>query len=448
MSQIKRSIFLLHRLHALKIVVPKFNCERNFTSSTSSSSSILSKIYNVKDNMVEKTPITAQLWQMRKNNQETEEEKSNINTAEPIVIIKTPADSRLSVRYNFKSDINLRDLYIDPVGNVMIGKLFEDLDALAGNIAYVHADDNNPTTKRLNLVTASVDKIVQKKPIHIDNDLVLTGQLEWVGRSSMVVTMEVHLADMIEASKPDITDTTTVDSNTLFYNSKSKVLSCHFTYVARNKITEKAAQVNQLKPITAAEIFCFNERQRLHEYHRNSKSTQHTHSANIEMLEQLMEAGSAIEDMPALAHPNAVLMKSTGLENSLICQPQNVNMSGKVFGGFIMHRAYDLALATCYCFAGSYPVFIESDKISFRRPVAIGDLLRLKSRVVFTSDDPIKPRVVIEVSCQVVKPEQASSFISNTFSFVFGFNKNVALRKVLPVTTEEAKALINGSRSI
>jgi hypothetical protein len=116
-----------------------------------------------------------------------------------------------------------------------------------------------------------------------------------------------------------------------------------------------------------------------------------------------------------------VLMKLTGLENSFICQPQNVNLAGRVFGGFIsnenhvvhiymyvcmhacmyvhclisektifcsiywvnvcinvcmyvymfktllikilhlcmyvVHRAYDLALATCYTFAGSYPVF-------------------------------------------------------------------------------------------
>jgi acyl-coenzyme A thioesterase 9 len=165
-------------------------------------------------------------------------------------------------------------------------------------------------------------------------------------------------------------------------------------------------------------------------------------------MEQLIESGCAIEDMPALAHPNAVLMKYTGLENTFICQPQNVNTSGKVFGGFIMHRAYDLALATCYTFAGSYPVFLESDKIAFRKPVAIGDLLRLKSRVVFTSDDPMKARVVIEVSCQVVRPEQASSFVSNTFVFVFGFSRSIALRKVLPVTTEEAIALINGSKTM
>ena len=71
-----------------------------------------------------------------------------------------------------------------------------------------------------------------------------------------------------------------------------------------------------------------------------------------------------------------------------------------------MHKAYDLALATSYTFAGHYPVFLECDRIIFRLPVDVGDLLRLKSRVVFTSDDPIQPKVVIEVKCQVINPEK------------------------------------------
>lgn len=46
------------------------------------------------------------------------------------------------------------------------------------------------------------------------------------------------------------------------------------------------------------------------------------------------------------------------------------------------------------------------DKIEFRRPVDIGDLMRLKSRVVFASDDPVRPTAHIEVTCQVVRPER------------------------------------------
>ena len=69
------------------------------------------------------------------------------------------------MRYNFSSDQNLRDAYVDTLGDVLTGKLLEDLDALAGNVAFMHCDDNDPETRPLSLVTASVDRIRQTNRI-------------------------------------------------------------------------------------------------------------------------------------------------------------------------------------------------------------------------------------------------------------------------------------------
>lgn len=366
------------------------------------------KISKVSDHYVEKTPITAQLWEMRKLAQQeadsgTTSTKNNISkTEEESLLTKTSSDSRLTVRYNFKTDAKLRDLYIDPLGHVIIGKLFEDLDALAGNVATSHVDDHNANTERLSLVTASVDKIAQKHPLCITDDIELSGQVIWVGKSSLVIMMTVnHIQANTSSSNEAI-------SPELAYNKS--VWTSFFTYVARQRSTGKAALVNKLQLSNAFEQQLFNQRNAL--VVSRSAASKALSQANVntkemeEIRDKLVESGSAMEDMPALAHPNAVLMKSTTLENSLVCQPQNVNTAGKVFGGFIMHKAYDLALATCYTFAGAYPIFLESDKIAFRRPVEVGDLLRLKSRVIFTSDDPIYPKVVIEVKCQVISPEK------------------------------------------
>ena len=41
------------------------------------------------------------------------------------------------------------------------------------------------------LVTASVDRIVLKKPISVDKDLKIIGSIIWVGRSSIEIQMEV-----------------------------------------------------------------------------------------------------------------------------------------------------------------------------------------------------------------------------------------------------------------
>jgi len=115
-----------------------------------------------------------------------------------------------------------------------------------------------------------------------------------------------------------------------------------------------------------------------------------------------------------------------------------------------MHRAYDLAHATCYAFAGVYPHFKEVDEILFKRPVDIGDLVRLKSRVVYTSnnkDGDSRPQVQIEVTCFVVKPESHSSYISNTFDFIFQFEDDISLKKILPSTNAEARILISASNN-
>ncbi|MCI32519.1 acyl-coenzyme A thioesterase-like protein, partial [Trifolium medium] len=47
------------------------------------------------------------------------------------------------------------------------------------------------TTRPLILVTASVDKIVLKKPISVNIDLTIVGSVIWVGRSSIEIQLEV-----------------------------------------------------------------------------------------------------------------------------------------------------------------------------------------------------------------------------------------------------------------
>lgn len=49
-----------------------------------------------------------------------------------------------------------------------------------------------------------------------------------------------------------------------------------------------------------------------------------------------------------------------------MCQPQQRNMHGRIFGGFLMRRAFELGFATTYLFAGSRPSFVRVDEVTFR----------------------------------------------------------------------------------
>ena len=64
-----------------------------------------------------------------------------------------------------------------------------------------------------------------------------------------------------------------------------------------------------------------------------------------------------------LTDGGAVLMDSTRLSNTFTCQPQNRNMHGRIFGGFLMRRAYELAYATVHMFAGTRPRFLHVDRV-------------------------------------------------------------------------------------
>ena len=165
--------------------------------------------------------------------------------------------------------------------------------------------------------------------------------------------------------------------------------------------------------------------------------------------------------MPALAEPSEILLSETALENSLIAQPQQRNTAGRVFGGFLMRRAFELAHTTAYLFAGRRPIFLELDEVKFSAPVSVGDLLRFESCVLYTSEamDILgRLTVHVEVTAQVIKPEQRSAVTSNTFNFTFGVAEHAdgtgraalaaaadgpQLRRVLPATHEEAYRIMS-----
>ena len=57
------------------------------------------------------------------------------------------------------------------------------------------------------------------------------------------------------------------------------------------------------------------------------------------------------------------------LKNLIICQPENRNRFNKIFGGFIMRQAFELAWASAYVYAGKRrPYILHMDDILFERP--------------------------------------------------------------------------------
>ncbi|XP_057754106.1 acyl-coenzyme A thioesterase 2, chloroplastic [Arachis stenosperma] len=380
------------------------------------------------------SPVTTALWEARTKIFERLLDPPRDAPPQGALLTKKPSQSRTSIIYNFSSDFVLREQYRDPWNEVRIGKLLEDLDALAGTISVKHCSDEASTTRPLIVVTASVDKIVLKRPISVDNDLKIVGSVIWVGRSSIEIQLEVTQCKEDGSA------------------SDSVALTANFIFVARDSITGKAAPVNRLSPETEHEKLLYEQAEARNNLKKRKRGGEKRDFENGEAnrLQALLAEGRIFCDMPALADRDSILLRDTSLENALICQPQQRNIHGRIFGGFLMHRAFELAFSTAYAFAGLVPCFLEVDHVDFLRPVDVGDFLRLKSCVLYTEvHDPDQPLINVEVVAHVTRPELRSSEVSNTFHFTFtvrpeakAMKNGFKLRNVVPATEEEARRIL------
>mmetsp|Transcript_5026 Transcript_5026/g.16177 ORF Transcript_5026/g.16177 Transcript_5026/m.16177 type:complete len:448 (-) Transcript_5026:160-1503(-) len=391
------------------------------------------------------TPIVDALWKRRQETKQRAAEQLHAATPsdprrERTLVTKTPEESAASISYDFSKPGNaaLTDRYINPWGLFRVGRLLEDLDALAGTIAFGHCSSGNPHDEDLHIVTASVDRIKYMHRPNVKDDIQLSGQVTFVGRSSMEISMQARSSW-----------------------SDSPFMESNFTFVARDPKTNKAAQINALQVTTPEEVARF-ELGRQRDAARKAKRSKSRKNILGRALDEdgiaaafdLLRQGTTLCTMPTLADTGEVLMQETKLQNTLTAMPQHRNTAGRIFGGFLMRRAYELAHATAYVFGGKRPVFMELDEVIFRSPVSVGDLLRFDSSVLYTSEE-VDPKgratIHVEVVANVLVPERRQATTSNVFNFTFGLSdqggdaimgKDIELRRVVPQTLEEACRVI------
>lgn len=319
------------------------------------------------------TPVTKQLWLDRLRKAEQQQHQAAgaaagvlAGTEVQPAAAKAPQVTR--VDYPFTKDKFLLEMYRNPWGFLRMGRLLEDLDSLAGSIAFAHCQV--PGLPPPLLVTAAVDAIEYQRPAVLSADMACQGQVVYTGGSSLDIRMEL----LQEPHAP------------------SPSLVALFSFVLLDPATKRPAKVPQLQPVTPQEQRWAAERAAVAAARKAArKAAQGKPQLSAEQQQLLQEALSAsrlLLDMPALADPSALTAEETSLSNAFVCQPQQRNMHGRIFGGFLMRRAFELAFASTYLFAGSRPAFVRVEDITFRNPVDVGSLLRFKSHVVHVSYHP------------------------------------------------------------
>jgi hypothetical protein len=151
--------------------------------------------YNV---LPHRSSLTSRLWLDRFDKTNTElkkilERKSSVGgVTTPRLVLKRMKDSMVTETLPFATNPHVREEYINFFGGIRVAKVLEDMDAMAGAIAYSHCDDNTPETTPLTIVTASVDRIDLLRRPSVNEDTRLSGTFAFT-RILRLIQIFVHI---------------------------------------------------------------------------------------------------------------------------------------------------------------------------------------------------------------------------------------------------------------
>ncbi|XP_065182812.1 acyl-coenzyme A thioesterase 9, mitochondrial-like [Sycon ciliatum] len=385
---------------------------------------------------------------------------------QPDIEPHTVEDSKVVGYIPLGTSAERRIAYMNIMGGVRAGLLLEDMDIIAAYSAYMHCSQhgNLDDAKHLLIVTALVDRLDIREKISLERDIRLTGMVSWVGTSSMEVTIFIDQEDGsadCTSTAENTANTCTASANTadhaVSYAEQSsndirqwkRLAEATLVMVGRDPTTNEAAQINFLQLRTPEEIDMFQQgekrkaaRQKMakesltrHPPNEDERKTVH------ELFLQTVDSSSAsLQDDPRLPE-GSVWMSDTRMSSVRLCHPQHRNIHNKVFGGYLMRQAFELAWASVSVFTQSLPQFIAMDDTFFQVPVEIGDMLEFKAQIVFTEG----PYLQVSVHAEKFGHVSGARQTTNVFHFTFASLEKEPLR-ILPKTYSEAMRHIHGKR--
>ncbi|EPS35719.1 hypothetical protein H072_10865 [Dactylellina haptotyla CBS 200.50] len=346
---------------------------------------------------------------------ELKNEKIQIDShpAKPPLTPKRMTDSYSSYTLEFGKDEWLVDSYVNSTGQLRLGNIFMDLDALAGVIAYKHAGEGHT------IVTAAVDRISLLHPPHSFCDMELRGMVTWTSnRSSMEISLEV-----------------------VGKEENKTVLTCQFTMVALDPMTKRATNVNPLVVETPEEKRIFARGEERNKFKKTLASTslekQAPNEEESNLIHKMWQEEQSYKDTGIEKPANLIYMSDTQIQTTQIMQPQ-------IFGGLLLRNTFELAFTCCAAASHSRPRFISMSPSVFRESVPVGGILYLTATVVHTEPAPAGgSRVQVRVDSKVRDIHHSSLRHTGTFTYTFDTEE---LFQVMPKTYGEFVSYIDARR--
>ncbi|HJW08172.1 MAG TPA: hotdog domain-containing protein [Holophagaceae bacterium] len=302
------------------------------------------------------------------------------------------------------------------VGNLRFGKLLEVLDKMAEEVALHYARLSHPEAR---VVTAAVDQIQVLAPADISRDLALKARINFVGRTSMEVGIRAeHPAEA--DGRPAV-----------------HIASCYFTMVARSGDETRSIQVPAFQPEDDLARQRWDKAAERREVHRRALG-EAQEPPSREAFE-LLQALHAAQEAPGFGGLLARDLVASGWERMY---PEQENVPRKIFGGYIIRKAYEQSSICAELVAPDRPVIVSVNRINFNQPVRMGDKLHFRSRVVYSGGASL----CVETDILRISRDHSQAALSNTCVFTF-VNVDEALRprpvpQIHPTTYKEDAAFL------
>uniref|UniRef100_A0A915AJC2 HotDog ACOT-type domain-containing protein n=1 Tax=Parascaris univalens TaxID=6257 RepID=A0A915AJC2_PARUN len=200
-----------------------------------------------------------------------------------------------------------------------------------------------------------------------DWDIYMQGNVTWVGRSSIEVSMELWQ-----------------DVN----GQRSDYLNARFVMVGRDPSATRSLPLAPLKTTSeeeekiiergevARKLRKMNEARSLLKFPPNEAERSLLHDMFVKTLDP-----KNLSFRHRVLPPNHEWIDESKLKNAIICFPSQRSVYNKVFGGYIMRIAFELAWANAAMYSKERADIVAVDDINFKNPVEIGDILLLPRKV-------------------------------------------------------------------
>jgi acyl-coenzyme A thioesterase 9 len=195
----------------------------------------------------------------------------------------------------------------------------------------------------------------------------------------------------------------------------------------------------------------------MNEYHR--KQQQHLSTLNNGGSADMSEAPGSSFDLPFEApNKNIKWVKDTIHKNVLLMHSQNMNVNGKIFGGYIMRKSFEAAHLSAALFYGTSDIqFSYVDDIQFVRPVHVGSIIEFVTHVAYSR----RGYCVTHCNCYELDIVTNIRTLTNVLHYVFkmteaeaesgedgGLQSSKDYVEVIPREYKEILAYLEGKRTL